>query len=127
VKRDNPESPERSRRSLAREMRTLTVMVRLYCARFHAVDRGEAPLCDACNALLRYAEQRIARCPYGVDKPPCQDCPVHCFQPEQRRRIQAVMRWSGPRMLWRHPLLTWFHLRESRRSRRRAQERDQGA
>jgi len=27
-----------------------------------------------------------------------------------RERIRAVMRYAGPRMLWRHPLLALLHL-----------------
>ena len=32
-----------------------------------------------------------------------------------RKQIQQIMKWSGPRMLWRHPWLALCHLLDSRR------------
>jgi hypothetical protein len=32
-----------------------------------------------------------------------------------RARIRAVMRYAGPRMLFRHPVLAFFHLLDRRR------------
>jgi hypothetical protein len=40
----------------------------------------------------------------------CAKCPVHCYRPELRERIRAVMRYAGPRMLFRHPRLAILHL-----------------
>ncbi|WP_373691314.1 nitrous oxide-stimulated promoter family protein [Endozoicomonas sp. YOMI1] len=47
---------------------------------------------------------------YGVEKPTCANCQVHCYKPEQRRQIREVMKWAGPRLLLKHPVLTIQHL-----------------
>jgi predicted amidophosphoribosyltransferase len=87
------------------EMRTVEVMIGMYCRAFH--DKGR--LCPDCSALLDYARERIAKCPFGIDKPVCSRCTVHCYRPEMRARIQTVMRYAGPRMMWRHPVLAVRH------------------
>ena len=65
--------------------------------------------------MLSYADQRLANCPFGEDKPACNLCQVHCYSATQRERVKAVMRYSGPRMLWRHPILSLYHLLDKRR------------
>jgi predicted amidophosphoribosyltransferase len=82
-------------------------MIRLYCRGQHGHREG---LCPACGELLAYAEARLDACPYGEAKTTCARCPVHCYKPEMRERIRAVMRYAGPRMLWHHPLLAVLHL-----------------
>ncbi|MDZ7270994.1 MAG: nitrous oxide-stimulated promoter family protein [candidate division KSB1 bacterium] len=90
-----------------REEKTVAAMIHLYCAGVHWTWQG---LCCQCTELLAYARQRLARCPFGADKPTCAKCAVHCYRPEMRARIRAVMRYAGPRMLFRHPVLAFFHL-----------------
>lgn len=89
----------------------MAVMVGLYCHRHH----GSRRLCPQCAELLAYADDRLDRCPFQEGKTTCARCPVHCFKPDMRTRIGAVMRYSGPRMLWRHPLLTMRHLLDDAR------------
>ncbi|UCD76454.1 MAG: nitrous oxide-stimulated promoter family protein, partial [Phycisphaerales bacterium] len=76
---------------------------------------GGGGLCPDCAELAEFARFRLDKCPYGEDKPTCANCPVHCYQPHMRRRIQEVMRFSGPRMLLSHPILAIFHLLDGRR------------
>jgi len=97
----------------ARELRTVRAMIAIYCRRHHR----ERP-CGECEALLAYAARRIAKCPYGADKPACSQCPVHCYRQAMRERIRQVMRFAGPRMLYRHPLLALRHLLAKGRFRR---------
>lgn len=66
-------------------------------------------MCAECEALLDYAGLRLSRCRFGAEKPTCGNCPVHCYQRNRREQIKAVMRYAGPRMLWRHPLLALRH------------------
>ena len=101
-----------SGKRLARERRTMAAMMAIYC-RDHHGHRGR--LCDDCNQLLSYADQRLANCPFGADKPACNLCQVHCYSATQREQVKAVMRYSGPRMLWRHPILSLYHLLDKRR------------
>lgn len=91
---------------LKREWQTLQAMVACYCRAHH--DSG-AGLCKECQGLLDYAARRLARCPFQVHKPTCARCPIHCYQGPWREAVRAVMRYAGPRMLWRHPLLTLQH------------------
>jgi hypothetical protein len=95
------------KRHLAREWLTMTKMVGIYCADHHGTV-SEA-LCDECREFLDYAEVRLQKCPYGDDKPTCSNCPVHCYKPAQRAQAKAIMRYAGPRMLLRHPLLAIAH------------------
>lgn len=91
---------------LAREWRTLSAMVRIYCrARHKSAMEG----CLECSALLHYAALRLERCRFGEEKPTCAKCPVHCYQRDRREQVRAVMRFAGPRMLWRHPILCAWH------------------
>lgn len=67
------------------------------------------------SALKAYADKRLDKCVFGEEKPACKQCPVHCYQPARREEMKQVMRWAGPRMLWRHPILTIRHLIDDRR------------
>jgi len=96
-----------------RETETIQLMIELYCKNHHS----RAAICEDCKKLADYAAQRIEKCPFGVDKPTCSDCTVHCFKPEMRRQIIAVMRYAGPRMTWRHPLLALKHLQRKLKNR----------
>jgi hypothetical protein len=100
---------------LARERRTVRTMIRLFC-RFH---HGGRTLCADCHALSEYADSRLDGCPYGEGKPACLDCPIHCYDPARRDQIRRVMRWAGPRMLWRHPVLALLHLLDDRHTKHR--------
>lgn len=92
---------------LVREQETVLKMITLYCRDQHKPSDGH--LCKDCQKLADYALQRIARCPFGVDKPTCANCTVHCYRPEMRQQIRQVMRYAGPRMLFQHPYLTLMH------------------
>jgi len=94
---------------LKREHETLVCMTGIYCAHHHPGHPGAA-LCPDCQGLMAYAERRLAKCPYGMDKPTCAKCPVHCYKPAQREEARKIMRFAGPRMMWRHPLHSLYHL-----------------
>lgn len=96
-------------------MRTVRAMIALYCRDHHGT-RGE--MCPQCEWLADYAVARLDRCPFGSAKTTCARCPVHCYKPEARSEIKLVMRYAGPRMLWRHPLLALRHQWEEWRARR---------
>jgi hypothetical protein len=93
-------------RRIHREKKTLRAMLRIYCRAKHGMS---AELCPECQSLLTYAEERIGQCPFLPEKPSCAKCPVHCYAPGRRDEIRRVMRYSGPRMLLRHPFLTLLH------------------
>ncbi len=97
---------------MARERVTLEKMIRLYC-RDHHGRRGA--LCPGCAELAAYARARLDRCPFQEGKTTCAHCPVHCYKPGMRERVRQVMRYAGPRMLLRHPVLALLHLWDGRR------------
>jgi len=108
--------------ALRREERTIAAMLVIYC-RDHRHQPGRPvrradQLCLDCGELLAYADERLRGCRYGAAKPTCANCPVHCYRPAMRERIREVMRYSGPRMLRRHPVLAVAHVAKGRRKSR---------
>ncbi len=101
-----------SSRRILREKRTILAMLRIYCRGHH----GSTLLCSECQDLLDYAHCRLDRCPFGADKPTCVNCPIHCYKPTMRHNIRGVMRYAGPRLVFRHPILALLHLVDGRRS-----------
>ena len=99
------------KRRLQRERKTVRLMVEVYCAHHH---RGDG-LYSACAELADYADRKLELCPYGPEKPTCNNCPIHCYRPEPRERMRVVMRHSGPRMLKTHPILAVMHIFDGRR------------
>ena len=91
---------------LTREWKTMAAMIRCYC---HGCHSAAAALCPECQGLLDYATLRLDRCRFAIKKPTCANCPVHCYQRDRREQMKAVMRYAGPRMLWRHPVLSFRH------------------
>jgi hypothetical protein len=97
---------------MERERKTVKAMIRIFCRDRH---RGGNEPCPECGELLIYADSRLDKCPFGEKKPACANCPIHCYRPDMRGRIREVMRYAGPRMVWRHPVLAAFHLVDGRR------------
>lgn len=96
---------------LQREKHTIGKMIELY--QRHCPQALPDPAYY--QALYDYAVKRLDRCAYGQEKPACKHCPIHCYQPARREEMKRIMRWAGPRMLWRHPILTVRHLIDDRR------------
>lgn len=97
---------------LARELKTMQLMLRIACRDRHGMADG---LCDECAALFDYATKRLAGCPYGADKPTCANCQIHCYGPREREQVRDMMRHAGPRMMLRHPYLAVMHVVDGRR------------
>lgn len=97
---------------LARELKTIRAMVRMHCCHRHGTDDI---LCTECAAMFDYATRRLDRCVFGDEKPTCANCKVHCYSTSMRERVREVMRYAGPRMLWRHPVLAVAHVLDGRR------------
>jgi len=91
---------------LNREWQTLAAMIKIHCRDRHGAN---AALCLECQGLLDYAGVRLDRCRFGVEKPTCAKCPVHCYQKTRRDQVREVMRSAGPRMLWEHPIMSLRH------------------
>ena len=101
-----------------REKQLVSQMIALYCRKKH----GGKGLCPDCAALNTYARQRSDRCPFMETKTFCSNCKVHCYKPEMRSQIRAVMRFSGPRMVFHHPVIAVRHVIETSKEKRRLEK-----
>ena len=99
-----------------REKRMIREMITLYCNKQHKTKRGTR--CPDCERLLAYAWQRIDHCPFIEEKTFCSKCKVHCYRPDMREKIRELMRWSGPRMIFHHPVMALRHLMGSKREKK---------
>jgi len=86
--------------------RPMTTTRRFYCRDHHQPERD---LCAEYKQSLSYANIRLERCRFGKEKPPCAKCPVHCYQRDRREQVRVIMRYAGPRMRWKHPIMSLRH------------------
>ncbi len=93
---------------IAREKKTVQTMIEIYCKKYH-VDNNNL-LCSECQELLEYAITRLNDCPFQEKKTTCKKCSVHCYSPDMRTQIRTIMKYSGPRMLFKKPILAIYHL-----------------
>ena len=101
-----------------REQDTVSLMIAIYCRKKH----GTVHLCPDCAALDAYARQRSEKCPFMETKTFCSNCKVHCYKKDMREKIREVMRFSGPRMIFHHPVMAIRHVMESRKEKRRLEK-----
>lgn len=94
------------------EKRIVSQMIALYCRKHHS--SGDE-LCEACAELCDYARGRSDHCPVMATKTFCSSCEAPCYHPEMREKIKEVMRFSGPRMIFYHPITAIRHLIVSRK------------
>ena len=83
------------------EKRVVGKMIAIYCCAHHNLRKK---LCEECAELCDYSTERLECCPYGEKKPMCSKCPIHCFKKDKRLQIREVMRFSGRRMIFKHPI-----------------------
>lgn len=105
----------------AREQETVSLMIRIYCKKHH----GGKSLCSDCAELEVYTRARSEKCPFMETKTFCSNCRVHCYRPEKRERIRAVMRFSGWRMIFHHPIMAIRHVIESKKEKKRLEKENE--
>ena len=121
------------------DTRTVAGLTAIYCADNHR-DRERWPvttdaatlgvygrkrlvLCAECADHLSYAEQRRAYCPKDP-KPFCSYCDTHCYRPEEAEWQRQMMRYAGPRSIFRGYAIPGIrHALEGRKWRRLAARR----
>lgn len=89
-----------------REKKVITEMVKLYCRKNHK--SGE--LCDECKEVLNYSLKRLDHCKFMETKTFCSNCKSPCYNMEMKEKVKKIMKFSGPRMLFYHPLLVIYHI-----------------
>lgn len=98
--------------SLQKERKTMYHMINIYCKAHHGKNLNE---CSECKEFWEYANKRLDLCPYGEEKPNCKECPIHCYKPDKKEYAKEVMRFSGPKMSYKHPLLGIQYLRNAKK------------
>lgn len=112
MKQDTPKTAKRRER----EKKTISQMIAMHCAGIHPAESHTEqafcgdPICPACAELDAYAVLRTQRCRKMDIKTSCEECGNHCYAPEMREKIRAAMRYSGPRMITKHPIAAVRHL-----------------
>ncbi len=91
-----------------KEKKLIPVMIRKYCHGKHGTKGAE--ICPECQELTKYALFRLEKCPFKVNKQFCSFCKIHCYKPDMREKIKDVMRYSGPRMIFTHPVFAMSHV-----------------
>lgn len=104
---------EQLTRQQRKDLKILASFIHLYCAAHHERKNEElillpeqlrsrhgntAALCAECAALLDHGIRKRVLCPLQP-KPSCKKCHIHCYSPEYRRKIRAIMAFSGRKML----------------------------
>lgn len=88
-----------------KEKQVIEKMITIYCKGHH-----QKQVCHECKQLLEYASSRIDHCPKMATKTFCSQCKIHCYKPDMQEKIKIVMRYSGPRMLYYHPIMAIKHI-----------------
>lgn len=99
---------EKALRAWKKEKKLIPVMIKKYCHGKHGTKGKE--VCEECRELTGYALFRLEKCPFKVNKKFCSFCKIHCYKPDMREQIKAVMKYAGPRMLISHPIFATSHV-----------------
>lgn len=94
-----------------KDRKTLEAIGRIYCDAYHEGPKDASGLCPACRETVDATLARTQACPFNHEGN-CQDCEVHCQRGAAQKRIREMMRYSAPRMVFRHPLMTAGYLRK---------------
>ena len=104
-----------------REKETVSLMIAIYCRKHH----GGRTLCPECACLDAYARLRSDKCPFMETKTFCSNCKVYCYKKDMREKIREVMRFSGPRMLFHHPIMAIRHVIETKKEQKRMENNNE--
>lgn len=86
-----------------KELKVVTLMIKLYYKK-NMVNS------ITCDELIEYVTLRQSKCPFKESKTFCSNCKVHCYKEEYRIKIKEVMKYSGPKMIFYHPILAIQHV-----------------
>ena len=100
---------------IQKEEEVVTLMINLYYKKCKDAKGKDEEKED----LLNYVRLRLSKCPFGDNKTFCSNCKIHCYLPEYRAKIKKVMRFSGPRMLFYHPVIAVRHVAQTLKEKRK--------
>ncbi|MBC6712985.1 nitrous oxide-stimulated promoter family protein [Treponema sp. Marseille-Q3903] len=113
VKTERPAlTEEQITKKRKKEEYIVTQMIAIYCKKNHRelYDRRTKKLCPECEQIAKYSVERSEHCPHIKEKTFCSNCTTHCYSPQMRDKIKKIMRFSGPRIIFYHPVLAIWHL-----------------
>lgn len=90
-------------------IKTTYVLNKVIFLEFSYVNRPE------CAELDAYSGKHSDRYPFMDTKTFCANCKVHCYRKDMQEKIQEVMRFSGPRMLFHRSRMAIHHMIETRK------------
>ena len=108
-------SKDKTLKAWNKEKKLIPVMIAKHCRGRHKAERKSqcvrrCEVCAECKELTEYALFRLDKCPFKVKKRFCSFCKIHCYRPDMREKIKAVMKYSGPRMFASHPIFAISHV-----------------
>ncbi len=127
--KNNKNQEELKAEKQSKEKNVVALMVGLYCQKNHKTKKAmKNPefLCPECKNLLSYVHDRVEHCPFTQTKSFCSACPVHCYKPEMREKIRQVMHFSGPKMIFYHPVLAIRHLKTALKMKKSQKKQQKG-
>lgn len=126
-----PLSPDETEKRRKEEEALYLAMAELYCkkkghdGRTEVFEKDGTPLryrgkplllCENCARMALRAVRQTRHCPHMAYKTFCHECPRPCHKPDPE--IRDMMRFSGPRVLLRHPLMYFRFLKFLLRSKK---------
>lgn len=84
-----------------KEKSVMFSMIKVFCKSKHKTKNF---LCNECRNVLSYAYEKIEICPYMKNKTFCSSCKTHCYNKDMQEKIKQIMRFSGPKMIFYHPI-----------------------
>src|SRR6056297_90918 len=94
---------------LEMEKKVLRKMVHIYCRGNHSKNSP----CSECMEVINYGLNKIDSCIYGINKPFCSKCTIHCYEENMKKKVKDIMRYSGPRIIFYHPIISLKHFLSS--------------
>ena len=90
-----------------KELKIILTMIEMYYEQFMYLPDNHY---EDFNELQKYVKRKVEHCPLGDKKTTCGKCTIHCYEPRMQEKIKKIMQYSGPRMIYRHPLMALYHL-----------------
>ncbi len=97
-----------------KEKELITIMINIY----NKKKFKQKQLTKEMQELLDYAYVRIENCPHrkknvNGEKPFCSCCTIQCYKADMKQKMVEVMKFSGPRLIFLHPIVSIDHLQKT--------------
>lgn len=104
----------RDNHRIQEEKDLIETMISIYCKGKGHKRKENQELCESCNELKIFAFLQINKC-VKLDtnqKAICGLCKYKCYSrnKEMELKMKEVMKYSGPRMIFKHPIKTIKHV-----------------